>query len=230
MSSMNNSNRGILYNIWGESCEVQLQRSIQSVRRHYPEIPIHVARGDAQVGLLQKSRMGSLSPFQSTLYLDVDTIVLGNLDYAFERAEQFGLACAICECSWLRRYGAEQQDRTEYNTGVIFFTSTAREVFSTWERMAPTTPSKSLWLTTTGEPHGLQYDDQASFAQAIMATRWNPFVLSLNWNFRPVFQPRIFAPVKIWHDYRDPPPGFAELNEACENGNRPVSQIEFGLS
>jgi hypothetical protein len=224
---MSNSQRGILYIVWGENLEATLQRSIQSVRRYYPEIPVHVARGNPQDGLMQKSRMGSLTPFQSTLYLDADTIVMGNLDYAFERAEQFGVACAICECPWLRRYGAEQQDRTEYNTGVIFFSSIAREVFSTWERIAPAVPAKSLCLDTNDEPRGLPYDDQASFAQALLATQWNPFVLPINWNLRPDFYRRVFAPVKIWHDYHEPPPKLAWLNEACQNGSRPVSVFDF---
>jgi hypothetical protein len=149
---MSTAKRGILYLVWGESCERHLQRSIQSVRHFYPEIPIHVERGNAQEGLMQKSRMGGLTPFESTLYLDADTIVMGNLDYGFERAEQFGIACAICECPWLRRYGAEQRDHIEYNTGVIFFSSAAREVLATWERIAPTTPSQSLWLNTAGQP------------------------------------------------------------------------------
>ncbi len=182
---MADSKRGILYLVWGEKIDGLLNRSIQSVKKYYPKMPIHVVRGNAGDGLMQKSRMGSLTPFESTLYLDADTVVMGNLDWAFERAEQFGVACTINECPWLRRYGQEQGDRTEYNTGVIFFSSSAREVFSTWERIAPTTASRSLWLSERGERQGSAYDDQASFAQALLATNWNPFVLPLNWNLRP---------------------------------------------
>jgi hypothetical protein len=224
---MSDSKRGILYVVWGEKCEVILQRSIRSVRRFYPEIPIHVERVDGQGGLLQKSRMGSLTPFESTLYLDADTVVMGNLDYAFERAEQFGLACAICECPWLRRYGPEQGDRTEYNTGVLFFSSAAREVFSTWQRLAPTTPSQSNWMNQAGQICGQNHDDQASFAQALLAAQWNPFVLPVNWNFRPDYQMRVFAPVKIWHDYHDPPARFVLLNDACLSWKRLVVLAEL---
>jgi hypothetical protein len=220
-------NRGILYIIWGDAADAPLQRSIASVRRFHPDIPIHVERGDARLGLLQKSKMGSLAPFESTLYLDADTVVMGNLDYAFERAEQFGLACSICECPWLRRYGQEQGDRTEYNTGVVFFSRAASEVFSVWERIAATTPSRGHWLTPLGEERVMDYDDQASFAQALLMTKCNPFVLPVNWNFRPEFHVRVFAPVKIWHDYRDPPEKFVAINEECEAGTRPVSLIDF---
>lgn len=176
---------------------------------------------------MQKSKMSSLTPFDSTLYLDVDTVVMGCLDHGFEQSERFGIACCICECPWLRRYGAEQQDRTEYNTGVIFFTRAAREVFATWECIAPATPSRSLWLSVDGSGRGLASDDQASFAQSLLATSWNPHVLPLNWNLRPEFHKRFFAPVKIWHDYRDPPPQLAGLNAACQNGSQPVSLLDL---
>jgi hypothetical protein len=100
--------RGVLYIVWGDKIEPLLQRSIASVRRFYPSIPVEVVRGteDPLRGLQQKSRMISHTPFETTLFLDADTVVLGNLDYAFDRAEEFGLACCICECPWTRRYGA----------------------------------------------------------------------------------------------------------------------------
>src|SRR5947208_13022472 len=108
--------RGVLYIVWGEAIEPLLQRSIQSVRKYYPHMPIHVERGqvDPVRGLVQKTRMLSATPFATTLYLDADTVVLGNLDTAFDRADEFGLACCICECPWLRRYGPEHGDQIEY--------------------------------------------------------------------------------------------------------------------
>jgi hypothetical protein len=108
--------RGVLYIVWGEKVEPLLQRSMSSVRKFYPDMPIEIVRGveDPVRGLAQKSKMATQSPFESTLFLDADTVVLGNLDYAFERAEEFGLACAICECPWLRRYGKEEGDQIEY--------------------------------------------------------------------------------------------------------------------
>lgn len=224
---MSDSKRGILYIVWGDKCEAILERSIRSVRRYYPEIPIHIERGDAKEGLLQKARMGAVTPFESTLYLDADTIVMGNLDYGFEQAEQFGLACTICECPWLRRYGWDQKDRAEYNTGVIFFSRAAQELFSTWKRIAPTTPATSLYIDREGNSRCAQNDDQASFAQALLAAKWNPFVLPLNWNVRPHFHRRVFAPVKIWHEYREPPPELAVLNDACQVVDQPVRLFDF---
>src|SRR4051794_16278193 len=100
--------RGVLYIVWGDKVEPILDRSIQSLKRHHPELPFHVARlnpTDTSRGLAEKSHMAAITPFKTTIYLDADTVVMGKLDYAIERAEQFGIACAICECPWMRRYG-----------------------------------------------------------------------------------------------------------------------------
>jgi hypothetical protein len=36
-------------------------------------------------------------------------------------------------------------------------------------------------------------------------TGFLPFVLPLNWNFRPRYHRAFFGPLKIWHDYADVP-------------------------
>jgi len=36
--------------------------------------------------------------------------------------------------------------------------------------------------------------------------------LPLNWNFRPQWHRSFFGPIKVWHDYADPPAFFTELN------------------
>jgi hypothetical protein len=36
--------------------------------------------------------MLEVTPFEETLFLDNDTVVLGRLDYGFQKASQFGLA------------------------------------------------------------------------------------------------------------------------------------------
>jgi len=94
--------RGVIYVVWGDTIEPLLKRSQESVRRFYPDMPMHVVRGqvDPVRGLQQKTSMISHTPFESTLFLDADTVVVGNLDYAFEKSEEIGLACCICECPW----------------------------------------------------------------------------------------------------------------------------------
>jgi hypothetical protein len=223
--------RGVLYIVWGEKIEPLLQRSMQSVRKYYPNIPIHVERGqeDPKRGLQQKSKMGRVTPYETTLFLDADTVVLGNLDYAFDRAEEFGLACCICECPWTRRYGQGEEDNIEYNTGVLCFSAKAKPVFEAWETIAPTCPSASRWMAPDGKLRGLEYDDQASFARAVRSCGFNPHVLPLNYNFRPGFHRTFFTPMKVWHSPHPVPPQLEEISSATEAGQRPVTYLELGL-
>jgi hypothetical protein len=223
--------RGILYIVWGDKVEPLLQRSMASVRQIYPDMPIEVVRGEPDLvrGLAQKAKMATQSPFDSTLFLDADTVVLGNLDYAFDRGEEFGLACAICECPWLRRYGPEAGDQIEYNTGVLFFTAKSRPVFDTWQELSATAPSRSRWMTTEGQLRGLEYDDQSSFARAVRQCGFNPHVLPINYNFRPGFYRTFFSPMKIWHDPSDVPRNLAEVSAATESGKRLVQFLQFAV-
>jgi hypothetical protein len=218
--------RGILYIVWGDKIEDQLQRSIRSVKKFYPHIPIHVERlqNPSERPLLQKANMATFTPFESTLYLDADTVVLGNLDFAFDRAEEFGLACAICECPWSRRYDTAEGDNVEYNTGVLFFTAKSRSVFDAWQRLAPTTPSTGRWWAAKeGRLFTSSGDDQASFARAVRSSSFNPFVLPANFNFRPNFQQSFFTPLKIWHSPMEVPASIEEMSTAAETNQSPVT-------
>lgn len=213
--------RGVLYIVWGERIEATLERSLASLQAVHPELPVHVERLPAG-SLHEKTRMGALTPFESTLYLDADTVVLGNLDHAFDKAEQFGLACSICEAPWLRRYGAGEGDSIEYNTGVLFFTDKARPVFDNWRALADT-PSQSRWTMCDNISRGLSYDDQASFARAVQVAGFNPFVLPINYNLRPSFHRNFFLPLRIWHDYSDPPLHLVRMSRECDRGERLVT-------
>src|SRR4029079_12054427 len=119
----NKAKRGILYVKWGPNNSV-LERSLRSVRAIHPELPVHVQEltGPPTPTLLDKARMMEWTPFEETVFLDVDTVVLDRLDFGFAMAAKHGLACCICECPWARRYGGISGDLVEYNTGVLFFT------------------------------------------------------------------------------------------------------------
>jgi hypothetical protein len=136
--------RGVIYMVWGRSEKIEraLERSKKSVNTVHPELPVEVIRlddvNDPSKGLLEKARMFERTPFQETLFLvDADTVVLGRLDFGFRKAQDFGLACSICECPWARRYAGIQGEAIEYNTGVLFFSARAKPVFKRWARLAP---------------------------------------------------------------------------------------------
>ena len=206
------SDRGVLYIVWGDGAEGALARSRDSLKTHHPELPVHVERLGDGATLLDKARMGELTPYQETLYLDADTVVLGRLDFAFDKAAGAGLACAICECPWARRYGGLAGEMVEYNTGVMFFNAKAKGLFEAWKKAAHEVDSSIVFASGEGEYARMPLNDQAGFAQAVDETDFRPFVLPLNWNFRPRWHKSWFGPIKVWHDYQDVPAALVEQN------------------
>jgi hypothetical protein len=200
--------RGALYVVWeplqpragGGSIAPVLERAIASFHAHHPELPHHVATLPRGSTLHDKAGMFDLSPFETTVYLDADTVVLGRLDYGFEMAERFGLACCHCVNPWLRRYVGVTGDLIEYNTGVLFFTEAARELFDRWRIAAPLLDSRAT-LMRDGIPAISTRDDQLSFSHAVQHAARPPFVLPHNWNFAPPYHRAFFGPIKIWHSY-----------------------------
>src|SRR3954470_2489079 len=85
--------RGVLYVKWGPNDAV-LERSINSVRAIHPELPIPVHQLMGNPTLLDKAGMFDITPFEETLFLDVDTVILDKLDFGFEMATRHGLACS----------------------------------------------------------------------------------------------------------------------------------------
>ena len=98
--------RGILSIYWGDESRLPIDRLKESVKKYHPELIHEIIKVDAPSGdpssLNQKTAMFNLSPFDETLFLDLDTVVMGNLDFGFEKAAQFGMAIAICESPWGR--------------------------------------------------------------------------------------------------------------------------------
>jgi hypothetical protein len=229
-STIDGEMRGVLYMVWGHGMDAMLERSLASLRQIHPDLPVHIERSEEPAekwrGLLKKAAMARISPFEQTLFLDADTTVLGNLDYGFEMAARHGLACAHCESPWARRHQGlkETGDLVEFNTGVLFFGAKARPVLDAWERLVSTVDSSTVFVTPEGNLERQNFDDQASFAAAVKETEFVPFVLPLNWNFRPMFHRTFFGPLKIWHDYAAVP---AELQRICQYYTWPNSIIQF---
>ena len=129
------------------------------------------------------------SPFDTTLFLDTDTEVLGDLSYGFRQAEKHGMAITIdhaCKAKrWYQHDHIPHDDIVEYNTGVIFFTKNEQNarLFQEWESLVKT-----------------RGNDQPTFALAADCVNLNPFVLPDHiWNYRVYSADRMFGAVKIWH-------------------------------
>ena len=207
------NSRGVLYITFPgylseESSEALLERSIASLRLapRYA-VPRRATAGSAT--LLDKAKMFDLSPFDDTLFLDIDTVVMGDLSFGFTLMERYGLAAAICEAPYARRFKglADAGDLIEYNTGVLWFDKTSNiiaDFFRRWKYHAAVMPSSVKYIGPNG-PAEMALNDQASFAAAVWDAKLNPATLPMQWNFRATWQKTLFGCVKIWHHYDDPP-------------------------
>ncbi len=169
-----------------------------------------------------KSAMLDLTPFDQTLFLDADTVVMGRLDTGFEQSERHGIAVTISQCPWARRFRGlwSAGDMVEYDTGVLFFDrehGDVRNVFAEWRRLSAM-DSSCKFLTTSGL-RSMAVNDQCSFAAAVHERRFNPFVLPVNFNLHPQWQKQFWGPLKVWHAYYDPHPTLPGWNiEQTEEG------------
>lgn len=177
--------RGAIYLATGEKYIAEARVSQASLKKFGVESTLLEQDGLARATLGGKSRMYSRSPYESTVFLDTDTVVLGDLTFGFEMAERHGIAMTIAPACYARRRDPEIGDAIEYNTGVMFFRRSpdVEEVFRVWEELAPSHRS-----------------DQPTFARAMVQTGFNPFVLPRNWNYRGGIDfPQVYGPIKVWH-------------------------------
>jgi hypothetical protein len=226
--------RGALFVVWkplqprvdGWSIEPSLERAVASFRAHHPELPHHVAWLPPGSTLHDKAGMFHHTPFDSTVFLDADTVVLGRLEYGFEMAERFGLACCHCVNPWLRRYRGVADDAIEYNTGVLFFTAPARAIFDEWQRAVPLLDSSARFVRD-GQVGVSPRDDQLAFSQVIRVQQWPPFILPHNWNFTPPYHREFFGPIKVWHNYAEVPEAIREINRYYEQRGAIIQHHEL---
>ena len=232
-------NRGILYIVYGDKADKVLERSRASVEKWHPELEVDVVRLDAEhpAGLLRKAEMGELSPFDETLFLDADTVLLDRVDYLFDQAQRYGIAAAICECPWARRYQGSglPLESVEWNTGVIAWAKSEAALerrawppkfFAAWKRAAAAVDSSITWVSdqSKGSLVRMASNDQASFTAALLECDINPGAVPINYNLRPQWHRTFFGPVKVWHDYADPP---AKLLEWADYYRQPGAIVQY---
>jgi len=220
------SQRGVLYIASEAEVAAQaalLERATASLRAVHPELPFQIARLPGKAPHIEKTALRQLTPFDVTAYLDADTVVLGRLDFGFEMAERYGLACCHGANPWRRRYAGVVGDAVEYDTGVLFFGAGAWTLFDLWRGLAPVLNATVSYIEDR-EVRLAPSDDRLAFGRAVEQSGIVPFILPLNWNLRPRWQPRFFGPIKIWHDSADVPDS---LQEACRYYAQPDAVIRF---
>jgi hypothetical protein len=215
--------RGVLYIVWGKGCDRLLERSIASVNHWHPELPVHVEKMPDGSNLHCKAEMYDRSPYDETLFLDADTVVLGKLDYGFKMAATHGMALTHSVSPWQRRFDKlpnAYPDSVEYSSGVVFFRRDVDldDVFEDWVEDADLDTSCS-YQTHDGSIKRAVRNDQATLSLAIHRNEFSPFVLPQNWNLVPKYHKQFFGEVKVWHDADNIPKSLIEWNKEQSKGD-----------
>jgi hypothetical protein len=200
--------RGVVYIVCGDKAEAALKRSIFSLKEFHPELDYEVRRlppnSSPSRGLLEKSSTMDFSPFDETLFLDADTLLLDRLDFGFAQALRLELHAASVNVRG-RAGTADYPRTTVWNTIPVCSSSRvtphpcsrAGRLYQAWS-----TPRSILWAQT--------------------ANRWScrlTIRVVAKAMIRPAWHRTFFGPIKIWHDYHDPPQALRELSAAYRNPN-----------
>ena len=209
------SSIGVTYVAWGGGIEQAVRSATTAASFGYktclisngdaPSLFDHVLTVDGPLETpSHKVAYYSLSPWETTLYLDTDTFVLDNLDFGFRQAKLHGLSMAIAPACYVGpHWGLSiHPDIQQYNAGVIFHHRTHPEFEELWQDVQRILDEESL---PGIEPPPI--NDQSALSLHLHRTGKHPFVLNPNWNLRPQFGMRNgFGPIKIWHCDVEPPP------------------------
>jgi hypothetical protein len=221
--------RGVVWLCWGQSFVAEAVVSARSAPiRHLDRFLITDEVGAEQAkesgaftaiirtrlvhaNNLENSRLIDLLPdgYESFLYLDCDTHIIGDVTFGFAKAEQHGIAMAPAPNYNLSEYfgfgstmktiGIEPADQLMYNSGVIFFrlTESVRRVLNRWRE-----------LCEIGAKSGVT-SDQVFLTLAFEQLGFVPYVLSPLYNYRGLGEYAV-GKIRIWHSRHFPP---ANLNE-----------------
>jgi len=228
-SATMNWRRAVVYFAWGSKYLNEAVKSAESVRildlptilitdyatADQPALPTGFDRVVAvdlkNPSLLTKSGLWRHLPdeFDSFLFLDSDTIVLMDLMFGFERAEQYGIAASPAphyslDHFWdfdmvLDEVGISKCSQLQYNTGTLFFVRRpdVQAVFEKW----------TILCQDFG--HLMSHpNDQPFFTLAMELSGFNPYTLSPAYNYRALGE-LISGYVRVWHSHHPVPP---ELN------------------
>jgi hypothetical protein len=156
------------------------------------------------------------SPFQETIYLDVDCAVLGSITELFDLLMRFDLAGAHAP----GYRGAPDPDVPtafyEINTGVLAYTNSGRvrrmltrwlETYLAWLAAPPFPGADGLVLG----------QDQPAFRRCLWHSNLSLYVLGPEYNWRPIQPSFLCGQARIIHAFRDDYDGIARvINAATE--------------
>lgn len=232
-------NRCVVYLVWGERAVEQVFHTVQNspgiskykkiiITDQETKVPesseFEVRRVDFALpaaGYARKSEFWKALPegYSSYVYLDSDVWVIGDIDYAFEKAEQHGFALIQANAylldqfkgfgSVLEEEGLSVQGSAQFNAGVIFFSGTEEslQVLRLWEELC----EKYLL-----RPDHVRMLDQPFLSLALELRCMSPHTLIRNYNYRPN-RDSVVGPIRVWHLSKPPP---ANINENPKSWRR----------
>jgi hypothetical protein len=164
---------------------------------------------------LEKSRLIELIPpgYDTFLFLDTDTRIIGDVTLGFDKAERHGIAVAPAPNYNLSEFfgfgrimaqlGVKPTDQLMYNSGVIFFhlTSTVRQVLERWRDLAAVGTSQDF-------PR-----DQPFLTLAMEQLGFTPYVLCPLYNYRGLGEYAV-GQIRMWHSHFPLPSDVNDFKDA----------------
>jgi hypothetical protein len=229
-------NRAVIYYFWGSRYLEEAIHSAGYVREFlpYPRVVITDETTASLIGkdapfeqvvtverppegsLLAKARLYEALPveYDSFVFLDTDTTVIGDITFGFEMAEHYGIAACMAphyslDNFWgfgriMKALGVPRVSQLQYNTGVLFFVRRpeVEQVMRRWAELA----------LTVGPQTGYK-SDQPFFTLALESLRFNPYTLSPAYNYRDHGE-LASGIVRIWHSRSPVPQDVNEIHGA----------------
>lgn len=196
--------KGVIYTVWDNYSKGLLNRSINSIKDtydykvyntdHYNYKGVSSRPG---VWLDEENKLYDL-----TLFLDIDTVVKGDIEFGFKMAEKHGIACCHAPANSYEKFRknnglnlpelGKEEDIPLYNCGVLFIDTThkgARNVLNSYKKLIEN-DVKNSYKT-----------DQPYFAFACYVNNFNPYVLQKGYNYRPhlSYSGNLYGELKILH-------------------------------
>jgi hypothetical protein len=204
------TSRGVLYVATGDRYVREAANSARTVKALMPDLPIAIATdrvSQAQaLGLFDQideihdprynfqDKIGPMRnpPFEETLFLDTDTVVIEDCQEIFAVMKKYDLA--VCHEYYRQEYRFETELSAfpTINTGVICFRRSVK-----WSLFVDAWEEKHV-----GDYGKLATNDQPSFRWALFHSDLQVFILPTEYNFRPCYPCFIggFSSIKIVHD------------------------------
>jgi len=231
--------RGIMYVATGSRHMHEAVRAARSAQTHLPNLPraIYTDAGrrdeavksglfdrveiidNPEYSYLDKIEAVSRMPFEQTLFLDTDTVVVDPCEEIFAPLEVYDLAAAHEYYRGEFIYEDLPRSHPTMNTGVIAFrrSDAFRRFAGLWrERFV----EERQFITAQEKP---SHHDQPAFRFAVFHSKLRMFVLANEYNFRPYY-PNLVAGacrIKIIHDHHSYLEGVAKLLNNPPRGAHP---------